>query len=67
MSSPVALAGQKPDDRGGLEPALVDDLLQHRLRVVEERARRLADYVVVEDRRELPVSSQVWKNGVQSM
>ncbi len=62
------LAGQKPSTADGLEPALVDDLLQHRLRVVEQRTRRLADVLVVEDRRDIcRSSSQVEKNGDQSI
>jgi hypothetical protein len=41
--------------------------LQHRLRVGEQRARGFADLVVVENGGIAPASSQVWKNGVQSM
>jgi hypothetical protein len=68
MSSPTALAGQKPITAFGVEPLLIDDALQHRLRVVEQRARSLALLLIVEDRRDsVPFSSQVWKNGVQSM
>ncbi len=49
----VALGIGRPEADHGrrAEPFLVDDLLQHRLRVLEERARRLADLGVVEDRR----------------
>ena len=51
----VALGIGRPEaDHGrGAEPFLVDDLLQHRLRVVEERARGLAELRVVEDRRDI--------------
>ena len=50
------------------EPALGDDLPQHRLRVGKQAARGFAEFA---DRRGwpgyLPFSSQVAKNGVQSM
>ena len=48
----VALAVRRPqsDHRIGAEPALGDDLAQHRLRIGEQAARRFADHLVVEDR-----------------
>ena len=43
MSSPTLLAGQKPTTALAVQPFLGDQLLEHGLGVVEERARRLAD------------------------
>jgi hypothetical protein len=64
MSSPTAFAGQKPDHRLRIEPTLVDDALQHLLRVLVELARgdTWASSWRIAGKR--PFSSQVWKNGV---
>ncbi len=51
MSSPSALAGQKPATARASNQRSSDDSRQHRLRVVEQRARRGAEFVVVENRR----------------
>ena len=49
----VALAVRRPeaDDGAGAKPLLGDHLLQHRLRIGEQAARRLADGRVLQDRR----------------
>ena len=47
----VALGRSRPEADDALrgQPLLVDDLLQHRLRILEQAARRLADFVVIEN------------------
>jgi hypothetical protein len=42
MSSPTAIGRPEADDGLGREPVLVDDLAEHRLRVVVQLPRRLA-------------------------
>ena len=46
----LALAAPQADRRLGRHPALGDDLVEHRLRVVEQAARAFADDRIVEDR-----------------
>ena len=55
MSSPTLLAGNRPDHAVGGQPPLVDDLVEHRLGVVVELARRLAGRGAVEDVGERPL------------
>ena len=47
----LALAAPQADGRLGRHPALGDQLVEHRLRVVEQVARAFADDRIVEDRR----------------
>src|SRR5262245_41993901 len=48
----VAFRVRRPEANhgSGAEPALLSDLAQHRLRIIEQRARRLPDGGVVQDR-----------------
>ena len=55
MSSPSATAGQNAVDAARADQLAVDDLLQQRLRVGVEVARRFAVLRVLEDRREAPL------------
>jgi hypothetical protein len=47
----VGIGGPEADDPLGREPFLLDDPLQHRLRVLEQILRRLADDLVLQDQR----------------
>ncbi len=60
------VGGQKPNT-ARLDQLLVDQLLQHRLGVVEQRGGGLADHLVGEDARVLAGQVPGMKNGVQSM
>ena len=51
MSSPRDAAGHKPTTPSASSQRLVDDLREHRLAFGEQRARRLADDRIVENRR----------------
>ena len=69
MSSPTRV-GRPEADHGLADGTSFSSMTfcEHRLRIVEELARGLALLLVLEDRRDSgPCSSQVWKNGVQSM
>jgi hypothetical protein len=46
---------EESDHRARREPFLGDDLLQHLLRVLIERARRLPHFVILQNRREAPL------------
>ena len=48
----VARARPQPGDAARGQPFLRDDLVEHRLRVGEQRRRAFADHLVVEDRRD---------------
>src|SRR5213076_2482629 len=47
----LSLAAPQADRRLGRDPALGDQLIEHRLRVCKQAARAFADDIVVEDRR----------------
>ena len=49
MSSPCACRRPEAERRARREPALGDDLVQHGARIVEERARHLPEFGVVEN------------------
>jgi hypothetical protein len=68
VSSSTALAGQQREHAAGLQPAAVDDPLQHALAVARTRAWACSPTTSsLRIAGNGPARSQVWKNGPQSM
>ncbi len=58
---------EQPEDAGGAQPLLLDERVEHALRVVPELAGRLPDAGLLRMSGNLPFISQALKNGCQSM